>query len=93
MRVGRVLVVGVTALSLMGLAACGTTSAKADKRGLFGLGGGSKPQAGGPAQIGVNGYLWRASLDTLSFMPLTQADSSGGLPSARQLGTIPSRIK
>ena len=29
--------------------------------------------------IGVNSYLWRASLDTLSFMPLTQADSSGGV--------------
>lgn len=29
--------------------------------------------------IGVNSYLWRASLDTLSFMPLLQADSSGGV--------------
>ena len=29
--------------------------------------------------IGVNSYLWRASLDTLSFMPLVQADSSGGV--------------
>lgn len=29
--------------------------------------------------IGVNSYLWRASLETLSFMPLTQADSSGGV--------------
>ncbi len=29
--------------------------------------------------IGVNSYLWRASLDTLSFMPLMQADSSGGV--------------
>src|SRR5690242_19077909 len=30
-------------------------------------------------QIGVNSYLWRASLDTLSFMPLGQADSAGGV--------------
>ncbi|MBY8829135.1 DUF3576 domain-containing protein [Hephaestia mangrovi] len=30
-------------------------------------------------QIGVNSYLWRASLDTLSFMPLVQADSAGGV--------------
>jgi hypothetical protein len=29
--------------------------------------------------IGVNSYLWRAALETLSFMPLTQADSSGGV--------------
>ena len=29
--------------------------------------------------IGVNSYLWRASLETLSFMPLTQADSNGGV--------------
>ncbi len=29
--------------------------------------------------IGVNSYLWRASLDTLSFMPLVQSDSSGGV--------------
>jgi hypothetical protein len=25
--------------------------------------------------IGANSYLWRASLETLSFMPLMQADS------------------
>ena len=30
-------------------------------------------------QIGVNSYLWRASLDTLSFMPLLQTDSNGGV--------------
>ncbi len=29
--------------------------------------------------IGVNSYLWRASLDTLSFMPLVQTDSNGGV--------------
>ena len=29
--------------------------------------------------IGVNCYLWRASLDTLSFMPLLQTDSNGGV--------------
>jgi hypothetical protein len=30
-------------------------------------------------QIGVNAYLWRAALDTVSFMPLTQVDSNGGV--------------
>jgi len=29
--------------------------------------------------IGVNSYLWRASLDTLSFMPLASADPFGGV--------------
>ena len=29
--------------------------------------------------IGVNSYLWRASLDVLSFMPLVQTDSNGGV--------------
>jgi len=29
--------------------------------------------------IGVNAYLWRASLDVLSFMPLVQTDSNGGV--------------
>jgi hypothetical protein len=29
--------------------------------------------------IGINSYLWRASLETLAFMPLSQADSSGGV--------------
>jgi hypothetical protein len=29
--------------------------------------------------IGVNAYLWRASLETLSFMPMLQTDSNGGV--------------
>ena len=29
--------------------------------------------------IGVNAYLWRATLDTLSFMPLATADPWGGI--------------
>ena len=29
--------------------------------------------------IGVNAYLWRAALDTLSFAPLAQVDSRGGV--------------
>lgn len=28
--------------------------------------------------LNVNGYLWRASLDTLNFMPLASADPIGG---------------
>jgi hypothetical protein len=29
--------------------------------------------------IGVNAYLWRAALDTLSFAPMAQVDSNGGV--------------
>ncbi len=35
--------------------------------------------AGDGTGIGVNAYLWQASLDTLSFMPLASADSFGGI--------------
>ena len=45
--------------------------------------GGDRPKtdlaASRVTTIGVNSYLWRASLDTLSFMPLVQTDSSGGV--------------
>ena len=62
------------ALALLGVAALG----------LAGCGGGKeRPKADLAASqvttIGVNSYLWRASLDSLSFMPLFQADSSGGV--------------
>ncbi len=55
--------------SLLALAACS--------------GGGDRPRADLAASqvttIGVNSYLWRATLDTLSFMPLLQTDSNGGV--------------
>jgi len=35
--------------------------------------------SGGAAGIGVNTYLWRAALDTLSFMPLASEDPFGGV--------------
>ncbi len=38
----------------------------------------SSADAGGGAGLGVNAYLWRGALDTLSFMPLAQADPFGG---------------
>lgn len=45
---------------------------------LFGLGGKKKRQGGGSG-IGVNSFLWRASLDTIAFMPLASADPFGGV--------------
>lgn len=42
--------------------------------------GNSTPRATTAQQgIGVNAYLWRATLDTLSFMPLLTADPWGGV--------------
>lgn len=34
---------------------------------------------GGGGGIGVNSYLWRASLDSIAFMPLASADPFGGV--------------
>jgi hypothetical protein len=39
---------------------------------------GGKEQADNSG-IGVNSFLWRASLDTISFMPLASADPFGGV--------------
>ena len=39
---------------------------------------GGSAGGGGPG-IGVNSYLWHASLDTVSFMPLASADPFGGV--------------
>jgi len=46
--------------------------------GIFGTGGKKKDDGEG-AGIGVNSYLWRATLDTISFMPLSSADPFGGV--------------
>lgn len=39
----------------------------------------NRDESSGGAGIGVNSYLWRASLDTLAFLPLTSADPFGGV--------------
>ena len=44
--------------------------------GVFGMfSGSSDTKKGG---VAVNAYLWRASLDALSFMPMDQTDPFGG---------------
>ncbi|MBS0481666.1 MAG: DUF3576 domain-containing protein [Proteobacteria bacterium] len=64
-RLGRAGLVAMTALALVG---CGHKSRpKADLA------------ASKITTIGVNSYLWRASLEALSFMPLVQTDSNGGV--------------
>lgn len=46
------------------------------KDGIFSSKGKDSDDTGG--NIGVNTYLWRASLDTVSFMPIASADPFGG---------------
>lgn len=67
----RGVAIAAAAFSVVGLSACGS---------LPKLGGKSNVStADNAAAIGVNGYLWRATLDTLSFMPLASADPYGGV--------------
>lgn len=49
--------------------------------GLISFGGKKKTSQsrGNSGGIGINKFLWRASLDTISFMPLTSADPFGGV--------------
>ena len=46
---------------------------------LFNGNKGEESEKGGTTGIGINSYLWRASLDTLAFMPLASADPFGGV--------------
>ena len=66
-RFARVLLLGA---GVAALAACGGGNDERLRADLA---------ASQVTSIGVNSYLWRASLETLSFMPLTQADSAGGV--------------
>ena len=71
----RGVMIVAAAVGVVGLSACGGIPNP--------LGGnkGAKTRVAGDnaAAIGVNGYLWRATLDTLSFMPLQSADPYGGV--------------
>lgn len=61
---------GLALIALLPLAACGGGAKERPKADLA---------ASKITTIGVNSYLWRASLDTISFMPLVQTDSNGGV--------------
>jgi len=83
----RGVMAGALVLSLSALAACSSSGPKTfqtqeEGGGLFSFGG-FKRDKGAPSgeqpTIGVNGYLWRATLDTLAFMPLASADPYGGV--------------
>lgn len=46
---------------------------------VLGMGKSSASATRGQTGIGVNAYLWRATLDTFAFMPLANADPWGGV--------------
>jgi len=69
----RGLVMVAAALSAVSLGACGGIPNPLSNKGKV------KSASDSAAAISVNGYLWRASLDTLSFMPLSSADPYGGV--------------
>lgn len=59
-----------------------------ERETIFGKGGLGAQLFGGPGRnsdseggggLNVNAYLWRASLDTVAFMPLASADPFGGV--------------
>ncbi|AIL13578.1 hypothetical protein IM40_08965 [Candidatus Paracaedimonas acanthamoebae] len=45
----------------------------------FTLGGDRNSSNKGEVGVGVNSFLWRAALDTISFIPLKSADPFGGI--------------
>ncbi|MBY0355102.1 MAG: DUF3576 domain-containing protein [Rickettsiales bacterium] len=58
----------------------GRVTGDEDTGGGFTLFGGEKKgEAAAGSPIGVNSFLWRATLDTLSFMPIASADPFGGV--------------
>ena len=68
----RGLFIVIAALGAVSLGACGSIPNPLSNKGKV-------KSADSAAAISVNGYLWRASLDTLSFMPLASADPYGGV--------------
>jgi len=47
--------------------------------GIGNLFGSRRDEESGGGGIGVNTFLWRASLDTIAFMPISSADAFGGV--------------
>ena len=73
----------VAASAALALTACGSNDKQGFRTGDIESGGlsfgGGKKKGGGEAGIGVNSFLWRATLDTVNFMPLSSADPFGGV--------------
>lgn len=95
MRIRQKLAFPAGLAALLALSACGThpttatvnnpetmylpgAQASQSSKPLFTFGGG-KSSSQQNTGVQVNAYLWRATLDTLSFMPLASADPFGGV--------------
>ncbi len=76
--------VALAAAGLISIGACAhhnnAPEAYGTTHGFLGIGGHkAPPPPSATGALGVNSYLWRASLDTLAFMPLSSADPYGGV--------------
>jgi len=69
----------IAAFGALALAGCAHHDAGPKAYGGGGLFGGHRAAPSTAANLGVNAFLWRASLDTLAFMPLASADPYGGV--------------
>jgi Domain of unknown function (DUF3576) len=86
----RILILGACACLLAACSSDGSTDAVASSTATTSTSSGSwfwpfggdssdEQSASAMPQLGVNSYLWRATLDTLNFMPLASADPVGGV--------------
>ena len=84
----------IVALALLAIAGCGSdsiyqpspdTDSVENREGIFSEGGlglelfGDDKRDGTQGAVAVNAFLWRASLDTIAFMPLASVDPFGGV--------------
>lgn len=78
------IIVALTFASGLGGCASNNANSAPSAGTLANSGGNQRParvrggRSTGEAGIGVNAFLWRATLDTLSFMPLADSDPFGG---------------
>jgi hypothetical protein len=78
----RAAILALTIVGAIGLSACQFVQEDLNKS--LGRGSGDRVReadlaASQVTTIGVNSYLWRAALETLSFAPMAQVDSNGGV--------------
>ncbi|MDX2274282.1 MAG: DUF3576 domain-containing protein [Hyphomonadaceae bacterium] len=93
-QAGRTLLAALSVVATLAVASCGSDPNRYEGQsrisegrdpgpglfmGLFERNRNDNANSEAPAGIGVNSFLWRASLDTLNFMPLQSADPFGGV--------------
>jgi Domain of unknown function (DUF3576) len=78
----RAAILALTIVGALGLSGCDFVREDINK--TLGRSSGDRVReadlaASNVSTIGVNSYLWRAALETLSFAPMAQVDSNGGV--------------